>query len=54
MRDVIEQRPLARIDYISIVHPDTLQDVEAIEGKASAALAVLLGQARLIDNDFLP
>lgn len=54
MREVIEQRPLARVDYISIAHPDTLQDVETIEGQAAAALAVFFDQARLIDNDFLP
>jgi len=54
MREVVGQRPLARIDYLSIVHPDQLRDVETIEGSAVAALAVFFGQARLIDNDVLP
>ncbi len=53
MREVIDSRPAAKVDYVSIVDPETLEDVEAIEGRAVAALAVFMGGARLIDNDVL-
>ena len=53
MRDIIQKRPLVRIDYISIVHADTLQNIETVEGQVVAALAVFFGEGRLIDNDFL-
>lgn len=39
-----------RIDYISIVDPQTLQPLERIEQKALIALAVYIGSTRLIDN----
>jgi pantoate--beta-alanine ligase len=39
-----------RIDYVSIVNPETLEDVQEINGKVVAALAVWIGKARLIDN----
>ena len=50
MRDHIESKKHTRIDYISIVHSDTLQDVQIIEEKALIALAVFVGKTRLIDN----
>jgi pantoate--beta-alanine ligase len=50
MRDMIEAEPLAKIDYISIVHADTLEDADVAEGKALVALAVFIGKTRLIDN----
>lgn len=39
-----------RIDYISIVHPDTLEEIAAITGPVVIALAVRLSKVRLIDN----
>jgi pantoate--beta-alanine ligase len=39
-----------RIDYINICHPETIEDVETIEGEALIALAVVVGKTRLIDN----
>lgn len=42
-----------KIDYISICDPDTLKDIEIVDGKALAALAVRIGKARLIDNCIL-
>jgi len=38
------------IDYISIVHPEKLEELKYIEKEAVIALAVLVGKARLIDN----
>lgn len=50
MRRVLRTAPAARVDYVEIVHPDTLESMSEIRGEAVAALAVFLGQARLIDN----
>jgi pantoate--beta-alanine ligase len=50
MRDMIEAEPLARIDYISIVDADTLEDLDLVQGKVLIALAVFIGKTRLIDN----
>jgi pantoate--beta-alanine ligase len=38
------------IDYISIVHPEKLEELKYIEKEAVIALAVWVGKARLIDN----
>lgn len=40
----------SKIDYISIVDPDSLNSLKRIDGKAVVALAVKVGKARLIDN----
>jgi pantoate--beta-alanine ligase len=42
--------PGCRIDYIEIVHPDTLEPLEIIDDRAVMALAVRVGATRLIDN----
>ncbi|MBI4610033.1 MAG: pantoate--beta-alanine ligase [Candidatus Rokubacteria bacterium] len=39
-----------RVDYLSVVDPQTLQPVENIEGRVLLAGAVRLGRSRLIDN----
>jgi pantoate--beta-alanine ligase len=50
LHQVLESEPLVRVEYIGIVHPETLEEVsEAVDGTV-AALAVRLGKARLIDN----
>jgi len=38
------------IDYVSIIHPDTLQEMKLIKGKCVIVLAIRIGKARLIDN----
>lgn len=50
MKDLIEKEPLAKIDYISVAHPDSLTELDKIEGSALASLAVRFGKTRLIDN----
>jgi len=52
-RLIRNQVPYARIDYINIVNPDTLEDVKRIKGEALVALAVYIGKTRLIDNMLL-
>lgn len=46
----IEAEPLARIDYVEIVDPVTLQPVTELGEAALVALAVRFGSTRLIDN----
>jgi len=53
MVDLIRKEPLAQIDYVSIAHPDTLQELESLAGPALVSLAVRIGQTRLIDNILL-
>jgi pantoate--beta-alanine ligase len=50
MEKVIKSEGDIKIDYISICNPDTLKDLEIINGRALAAIAVRIGNARLIDN----
>ena len=50
MRTHIERALDASIDYISIAHLDTLEEVAHITGPVVIALAVRLSNVRLIDN----
>ncbi|MDD3310936.1 pantoate--beta-alanine ligase [Pseudodesulfovibrio sp.] len=42
--------PMGRPDYITLVDPDGIRPVKAIEGPVLAAVAIQMGKARLIDN----
>jgi pantoate--beta-alanine ligase len=53
MREMIESAADAKIDYVALVDPDTLEPIERIEGPVLAALAVRIGATRLIDNRLL-
>jgi pantoate--beta-alanine ligase len=50
MRDGIESAGPCSIDYVEIVDPDTMRPKTAAEGRCLVALAVHIGNARLIDN----
>lgn len=50
MTGVVEAEPLARIDYIEVVDGLTMQPVTAIGSTALVAMAVYIGNTRLIDN----
>lgn len=56
MREQIGQAPLARIDYAEIVDADTLRPATTLDpegasgGRYLAAVAVFVGDTRLIDN----
>ncbi|CBE69359.1 MAG: pantoate--beta-alanine ligase [Candidatus Methylomirabilis oxygeniifera] len=50
VRAMIEGEPLARIDYVTLCHPDTLQPLDRVDGPVLLALAVRFGETRLIDN----
>jgi pantoate--beta-alanine ligase len=48
--DMIEATPGALMDYVEIVHPETLRTIDTIDDRAVMALAVRFGPTRLIDN----
>lgn len=50
MKDYIQSKKNTRIDYLRVVHPETLKDLDRIQGKVLIALAVFVGKTRLIDN----
>ncbi len=50
IRERIAREKLARIDYVSVSSPKSLQEVSVVEGEALVALAVFVGRTRLIDN----
>jgi len=47
---LIKKEPLARIDYVSIADPRTLEELTQIKGPALISMAVYVGKTRLIDN----
>jgi len=53
MREVIATAEDARIDYIALVDPETLEPVRQIASRTLAALAVRIENTRLIDNCLL-
>jgi pantoate--beta-alanine ligase len=53
VREIITRTPHSRIDYVALVDPSTLQEVEAIQGEARLVLAVWINSTRLIDNTLL-
>jgi pantoate--beta-alanine ligase len=53
-RNVINQAPLARVDYVELVDARTLQPVEMAGPNTVLLLAVFFGKTRLIDNIRLP
>jgi pantoate--beta-alanine ligase len=50
VRAEIVSEPLANIDYIEIYSYPALQEIKVLNGSALLALAVKIGQTRLIDN----
>jgi len=50
MATLIQEQPLANIDYVSIADPKTLEELDEVSPPALASLAVRFGKTRLIDN----
>jgi pantoate--beta-alanine ligase len=50
MREEIESRPLARLDYARAVGAQTLEPIDPLRGRILLAVAARFGRARLIDN----
>ena len=50
MRNILSKSKTIQIQYVSIVDAENLQTIDEISGKVMAAVAVKIGQNRLIDN----
>ncbi|MBU1867489.1 MAG: pantoate--beta-alanine ligase, partial [Candidatus Margulisbacteria bacterium] len=50
LRELVEKEPLAKIDYIELADPETLAEAGFDAKKVLVALAIWIGQTRLIDN----
>lgn len=53
VRQIISSTPHTRIDYLALVDPATLREVEAITAEARLLMAVWVGNTRLLDNTLL-
>jgi pantoate--beta-alanine ligase len=49
-KEMIEAEPHTRIQYVQVVDEETIADIDEVSPKAVMAMAVFVGQARLIDN----
>jgi pantoate--beta-alanine ligase len=49
-RNVINEAPLARIDYVELVDAEALRPVQMVGSNSVLVLAVFFGKTRLIDN----
>ncbi|HVM97430.1 MAG TPA: pantoate--beta-alanine ligase [Candidatus Acidoferrales bacterium] len=49
-KQVIAEEPGAKLDYLEIVDPDTLEPVTDLKNRALIAVAAWVGTTRLIDN----
>lgn len=50
VQQVLTQNAAVRVEYASLCHPETLEEVERISGPTLLAIAVWVGDVRLIDN----
>jgi pantoate--beta-alanine ligase len=50
MREIIEEEPMASLDYVSVANPQTLDELDTMTEAALALVAVRIGKTRLIDN----
>ncbi len=53
METIMKKSKHTKIDYVSIVDPDTLEDISLINREAVAVAAIWIGNTRLIDNVIL-
>ena len=49
-KEMIEAEPHTRIQYVQVVDEETVTDIDEVTPRAVMAMAVFVGQARLIDN----
>lgn len=50
---IMKIAPSAKIDYVSIADPKTLDDIDRVLPETLVALAVYIGRTRLIDNSLI-
>lgn len=48
--EMVNAEPLARLQYVSCAHPDTLVELHGSVTRALLSMAVFVGKTRLIDN----
>jgi pantoate--beta-alanine ligase len=53
MRAALEKAPLAKIDYVAVADPETLEPKQVLIPPLVLAIAVYFGRTRLIDNTLL-
>ena len=53
MEEIISSEKHAKIDYISAVDLETMEDVDDFDGDRLVAIAVFVGKSRLLDNFIL-
>ena len=54
LREYLRAAPGVALDYVSLAHPESLEEVERIEGPVLVLVAARVGSARLIDNALIP
>lgn len=50
MRRILSEEPLAKVDYVEMVSWDTIEIHHQVDGPVLVAIAVYIGNTRLIDN----
>ena len=50
MKELIEQQPLGKIEYISIASTETLEELETVNPPTLVSLVVRFGKTRLLNN----
>ena len=50
VRRMVATEPSVALDYVSLADPETLAELDEVDGPALASLAARLGEVRLIDN----
>ena len=50
VRKLVKREPAARLDYVEFFEPESLEPVAKVQRGTHMALAVFIGQTRLIDN----
>jgi pantoate--beta-alanine ligase len=50
MQDTLRSTPGVDLDYATIVHPETLEEIESVQPSQVVLIAVRVGPTRLIDN----
>ena len=50
VRKLVKREPAARLDYVEFFEPESLEPVPKVQRGTHVALAVFIGQTRLIDN----
>lgn len=53
LKELIGKKKSAKVDYIAIVDPESLEEVKEITRSVAILLAVWIGKTRLIDNMFI-